>query len=639
MQIRLHCLSHFRMMNMMVVLVTDCRRPCHPFASQSLQPRYMSTSIQRESLSNGLQQELSALENIIEDETKRELLLQSRGDEAQFMLDLLQLLADLPGPTSPRSHILKIMSRLSKNSRRFPQCLVIRNIKLLGKHPFGCGAFGDVWRGIIGDSATGQIDCAVKIVRRAYFSQATAGQDDHNHGKVLNDHVREAIIWRQLKHPNVLPFLGIYYLDGNREDVCLVSPYMVNGNLAQFLRNTDPDKVVSHILISDIALGLEYLHDKDIVHGDLKELNILVTESYRACICDFGLSRLVVTLGLPPSTYRGGTLGYMAPEVLLGSSSSKPSDIYSYGSLCHRILIKVYDLPNNLVRGIGGDLAFHQRPTNLPKDEDHLWSLVQDCWKQEPSTRPTAGDIIRRVTTANETMTTPNWHESLHSIISNNVDLLSLIRVLESRSRSRRQITGVSTSIPLAPVSHFPQVTERGGLRLTTRGLRERHSESRRRTEGSLISDQVIQTLTLDIGNHHSIVSPDDDGPPENIHEWTFFVTPSPTDLIEEMHIFLDPTFDEDHIILRRPPYSITCVGWDTFTIEVRVFLKSGYSWVSENALDSPDGNVKCILPLEWALDFEEGSDVVRMFEVKRNTPTQRRPFRRESITAYEACP
>ncbi|KAG7096417.1 hypothetical protein E1B28_003856 [Marasmius oreades] len=387
--------------------------------------------------------------------------------------------------------------------------------------------------------------------------------------------------------------------------------------------NTDPDKVVSHILISDIALGLEYLHNEDIVHGDLKELNILVTESYRACICDFGLSHLGVTLGLPPSTYRGGTLGYMAPEVLFGSLSSKQSDVYSYGSLCHKILSKVYDLPNNLVRGLGGDLASQPPPANLPKDEYYLWSLLQDCWKQEPSSRPTARDIVRRVATADAVAPAPNWNESLHSSIRNNIDLMLLVRELESRCRSRRQITSASTEtvgnlsfggghtpntdLQRNPVSPSPQATER-----------EQRIEE--------LGGDGIQTISLRIGNHHNrVASPSPaDNRSGNVHEWTFFVIPSRTDIIREVRISLHPTFKERDIILEHPPYSITRLGWGIFTIEVKVVLKSGYSWVSEDAWNSPNGEVKSILPLEWELDFSGGSQTTYALEVKNKTVHQK---------------
>lgn len=49
---------------------------------------------------------------------------------------------------------------------------------------------------------------------------------------------REALIWRQLSHPNLLPFLGLYYVE-NR--LCLVSPWMSNGHVLQFLENAPPD--------------------------------------------------------------------------------------------------------------------------------------------------------------------------------------------------------------------------------------------------------------------------------------------------------------------------------------------------------------------------------------------------------------
>jgi serine/threonine protein kinase len=48
---------------------------------------------------------------------------------------------------------------------------------------------------------------------------------------------REALIWRQLCHPNLLPFFGLYYLD-NR--LCLVSPWMENGNVMEFLKKAPP---------------------------------------------------------------------------------------------------------------------------------------------------------------------------------------------------------------------------------------------------------------------------------------------------------------------------------------------------------------------------------------------------------------
>jgi len=45
----------------------------------------------------------------------------------------------------------------------------------------------------------------------------------------------EAVIWRQLSHPNVLPFYGVYRLDRDPPRVCFACPWMENGNVVQFL--------------------------------------------------------------------------------------------------------------------------------------------------------------------------------------------------------------------------------------------------------------------------------------------------------------------------------------------------------------------------------------------------------------------
>jgi serine/threonine protein kinase len=97
---------------------------------------------------------------------------------------------------------------------------------------------------------------------------------------------KEAILWNQLNHPNVLPFYGVYYLEEERRRICLVSPWMENGNIVRYLQENPhaprrpfvsiarPSCKVSVvdlcIEICDVIKGLEYLHRKNIIHGDLK---------------------------------------------------------------------------------------------------------------------------------------------------------------------------------------------------------------------------------------------------------------------------------------------------------------------------------------------------------------------------------
>lgn len=118
------------------------------------------------------------------------------------------------------------------------------------------------------------------------------------------------------------------------------------------------------------------------------------------------------------------------------------------------------------------------------------------------------------------------------------------------------------------------------------------------------LDGESVQTLTVYIGNEHRDIDPDPEGLAANKHEWIFFVRPSRTDIIEEVHLHLHPTFRPNNIVRSRPPYSVTRIGWGYFTITASVILKAGYSWVSSDAVDSPDGAEKGMLRLEWALDF-----------------------------------
>jgi hypothetical protein len=121
-------------------------------------------------------------------------------------------------------------------------------------------------------------------------------------------------------------------------------------------------------------------------------------------------------------------------------------------------------------------------------------------------------------------------------------------------------------------------------------------------------TDASIETLGLYIGNTHRIRprNPDEDYETSNIHEWTFFVRPTTHQhIIEEVQIFLHPTFRPSRIIRTLPPYEIRRLGWGVFMITARIILKAGYSWVTSDAERAPDGAEKGMLPLNWTLSFD----------------------------------
>ncbi|ESK94344.1 hypothetical protein Moror_8209 [Moniliophthora roreri MCA 2997] len=366
--------------------------------------------------------ELRRLQVIFHDEEAYRELLNQGGTLAQSLLDLLQLLIDVPDiTTSLRASICTTMLRLSKASDLHPSCLTIQNVSTIGRHPVAGGGFGDIWKGTLGTDS-GQIVC-LKVIKMYLMSDVQ---------RLLKEFLREAVVWRQLKHPNVLPCLGLYYLDNRQERVCLVSPWMENGNLAQFLRAQPSDSIDHLQLMHDIASGLSYLHTLKIVHGDLKGLNILMTPSHRACIADFGLSRVADSqlLKLTSSTsYAAGTARWSAPEVHMGHRATKESDIYSYGCVCYEIITRTYpyhELPNDAAVAFAvwrGDRP--SRPQNI-EIQDGLWSLMARCWEAEPASRPSIEDVLSSLVDLIPPGTTilpaEEWDSRLFTELRNNVD-------------------------------------------------------------------------------------------------------------------------------------------------------------------------------------------------------------------------
>ncbi|KMT02929.1 hypothetical protein BVRB_8g195050 [Beta vulgaris subsp. vulgaris] len=81
----------------------------------------------------------------------------------------------------------------------------------------------------------------------------------------------------QLHHPNIVAFYGVV-TDGPIETLATVNEYMINGSLKQVLQRKDRtiDRRKRLIIAMDAAFGMEYLHEKNIVHFDLKSHNLLV---------------------------------------------------------------------------------------------------------------------------------------------------------------------------------------------------------------------------------------------------------------------------------------------------------------------------------------------------------------------------
>ncbi|KAF8837190.1 kinase-like protein [Paxillus ammoniavirescens] len=203
---------------------------------------------------------------------------------------------------------------------------------------------------------------------------------------------RELGIWRRLHHKNVVPFLGTATGFGLSGSVALVSLWMSNGTLQKFLEAHDNKLAIAHRfeLLLGIAEGLLYLHTFPIIHGDLNSNNVLVDETFTACLADFGYASVVGEIEknlayLQVSKQRPGAVRWAAPEQF-PEDPEKPwqptplTDIYSFGNIVlsgeqpwSEVQSDVVVMLN-LAKGINPG-----RPQSRPIDNGH-WGFIERCW-------------------------------------------------------------------------------------------------------------------------------------------------------------------------------------------------------------------------------------------------------------------
>ncbi|TMW69735.1 hypothetical protein Poli38472_001891 [Pythium oligandrum] len=224
----------------------------------------------------------------------------------------------------------------------------------------------------------------------------------------------EVTLWYELRHPNVVQFLGA---NDKTEPYFIVSSHAAKGELLQFLASEkEKGRVVVWRKLYEAAAGLSHLHRRGIVHGDLKGNNILVHESGTAMLVDFGLS----FSESGSSSVEKDTLGAMAwraPEFanLTVEQPTRKSDVYSLG-MC---IVEAFKGRNPWCRSNNDKCPDSKGRCNCDgsRDEkireclrngevqvdrpdamtDAQWELVQQMIDPSPNGRAELGDVIAKL--------------------------------------------------------------------------------------------------------------------------------------------------------------------------------------------------------------------------------------------------
>jgi hypothetical protein len=254
------------------------------------------------------------------------------------------------------------------------------------------GAFGEVW---LAQLANRQV--AVKRILN----------EKRNDEKEIECFAAEIKLMALFHHPKIVEFVGVSW--NTLQDLCAVTEYMVKGDLYGFLKrkagmlNWGDHKIY---LAEDVAEALSYLHALSpmVIHRDLKSKNILLDDTFRAKLSDFGISRQrfneeTMTVGV-------GTIYWTAPEVLTGKKYTEKADIYSFGIVMSELdthKVPYWNLRDEAGRDNQGMKIVKQvinnklRPQLNDSCPADVRALTARCLDEDPNARPDAMELLRLI--------------------------------------------------------------------------------------------------------------------------------------------------------------------------------------------------------------------------------------------------
>lgn len=179
----------------------------------------------------------------------------------------------------------------------------------------------------------------------------------------------EVLASRNVSHPNVVRTYD-YFTDGDL--VAYSMEYIGGGDLAERLGKRELMAIPEVVrVLSQMAAGVQAIHDAGIVHRDLKPENVFLTKEVSVKIGDFGIAR--AQFG-PKLTEHGGVVGtidYVAPEYMLKSQVDWRSDIYAIGILAYEMLVGESPFK--------GDSVYATMTKRLRTDPDPPSALRSEC--------------------------------------------------------------------------------------------------------------------------------------------------------------------------------------------------------------------------------------------------------------------
>ncbi len=251
-------------------------------------------------------------------------------------------------------------------------------IRLLGEGSFG--------KAFLCENQSTNLICVIKQIIVEGMNQ-----------KEKDDVFNEATILGKLDHQNIIKLFEVFDSKIPKHTLNIVTEYADGGDLSEKIKSQNNKPFTeSEILdyFTQICLALKHIHEKKIIHRDLKSGNIFLMKSGLVKLGDFGIAKGFKNT-MDKAQTMVGTPYYLSPEILENKPYDAKSDIWSLGVLLYEMMtfkmpFNASSLPMLSVKIMRGN--YTPPPSVYTKD---LREIVSKCLMVNPSKRPTIQEILR----------------------------------------------------------------------------------------------------------------------------------------------------------------------------------------------------------------------------------------------------
>ena len=205
---------------------------------------------------------------------------------------------------------------------------------------------------------------------------------------------REARAAANLRHRNIVT---IFDVGEHQGQPFMAMEYIHGQTVHALLRSEPPPSTIRRLqFVEDLCDGLSYAHKRGVVHRDIKPANLMIDAEGTLKILDFGIARAAAESGMTQAGLLVGSLNYMSPEQVAGTTIDSRSDIFAVGTVMYELLTRRQAFPGAIDGGVlNRILNVDPEPmeTLVPHLDPALTAIVRRALHKNPAQR--YGDLVQ----------------------------------------------------------------------------------------------------------------------------------------------------------------------------------------------------------------------------------------------------